>query len=182
MINFSPEVAHNYAVRMFPLGLVGERGLKKQLNDLTVCSPRGTSELSSSVPAPPADSTMKVQTLPFTTTAVLSQSDYSSSAFSEDNQKSESLEKGRMLYVNAGLGGVVPLRIGCPSEITVLTLRSALFLDHLPVEDSDRMRFERNQPPFPDREPSLSGNDMVLGTDLVVVVGPVAVQNRGFER
>ena len=32
---------------------------------------------------------------------------------------------GRMLYVNAGLGGVVPLRIGCPSEITVITLRSA---------------------------------------------------------
>ena len=33
--------------------------------------------------------------------------------------------KGRMLYVNAGLGGVVPLRIGCPSEITVISLRSA---------------------------------------------------------
>ena len=32
---------------------------------------------------------------------------------------------GRMLYVNSGLGGVVPLRIGCPSEITVITLRSA---------------------------------------------------------
>ena len=32
---------------------------------------------------------------------------------------------GRMLYVNAGLGGVVPLRIGCPSEITVITLRRA---------------------------------------------------------
>ena len=31
--------------------------------------------------------------------------------------------KGRMLYVNAGLGGVVPFRIGCPSEITVITLR-----------------------------------------------------------
>lgn len=30
---------------------------------------------------------------------------------------------GRMLYVNAGLGGVVPFRIGCPSEITVITLR-----------------------------------------------------------
>lgn len=34
--------------------------------------------------------------------------------------------EGRMLYVNAGLGGVVPLRIGCPSEITVITLRSPL--------------------------------------------------------
>lgn len=34
--------------------------------------------------------------------------------------------EGRMLYVNAGLGGVVPFRIGCPSEITVITLRRAL--------------------------------------------------------
>lgn len=33
--------------------------------------------------------------------------------------------EGRMLYVNAGLGGVVPLRIGCPSEITVITLHKA---------------------------------------------------------
>lgn len=33
--------------------------------------------------------------------------------------------EGRMLYVNAGLGGVVPFRIGCPSEITVITLRAA---------------------------------------------------------
>lgn len=30
---------------------------------------------------------------------------------------------GRMLYVNAGLGGVVPFRIGCPSEISIITLR-----------------------------------------------------------
>ena len=32
-------------------------------------------------------------------------------------------ENGRMLYVNAGLGCTAPFRIGCPSEITVITLR-----------------------------------------------------------
>ena len=30
---------------------------------------------------------------------------------------------GRMLYVNAGIGCTTPFRIGCPSEITVITLR-----------------------------------------------------------
>ena len=30
---------------------------------------------------------------------------------------------GRMLYVNAGSGGVVPFRFNCPSEVTVITLR-----------------------------------------------------------
>ena len=30
---------------------------------------------------------------------------------------------GRMLYVNAGIGCTAPFRIGCPSEITVITLR-----------------------------------------------------------
>lgn len=30
----------------------------------------------------------------------------------------------RMLYVNAGIGCTAPFRIGCPSEITVITLRS----------------------------------------------------------
>lgn len=31
-------------------------------------------------------------------------------------------QQGRCLYVNAGLGGVVPFRFGMPSEITVITL------------------------------------------------------------
>lgn len=31
---------------------------------------------------------------------------------------------GRMLYVNAGIGCTAPFRIGCPSEITVITLKS----------------------------------------------------------
>lgn len=31
--------------------------------------------------------------------------------------------EGRMLYVNAGIGCTAPFRIGCPSEITVITLR-----------------------------------------------------------
>lgn len=31
---------------------------------------------------------------------------------------------GRILYVNAGIGCTAPFRIGCPSEITVITLRS----------------------------------------------------------
>jgi len=31
-------------------------------------------------------------------------------------------QSGRYLYVNAGLGGVVPFRFGMPSEITVITL------------------------------------------------------------
>lgn len=30
---------------------------------------------------------------------------------------------GRMLYVNAGIGCTAPFRIGCPSEITVITLK-----------------------------------------------------------
>lgn len=30
---------------------------------------------------------------------------------------------GRMLYVNAGLGCTAPFRIGCPSELTVITLK-----------------------------------------------------------
>lgn len=30
---------------------------------------------------------------------------------------------GRMLYVNAGIGCTAPFRIGCPAEITVITLR-----------------------------------------------------------
>lgn len=33
---------------------------------------------------------------------------------------------GRMLYVNAGIGCTAPFRIGCPAEVTVITLR------HLP--------------------------------------------------
>lgn len=32
--------------------------------------------------------------------------------------------EGRMLYVNAGIGCTAPFRIGCPSEITVITLKS----------------------------------------------------------
>ena len=32
-------------------------------------------------------------------------------------------EDGRMLYVNAGIGCTAPFRIGCPSEITVITLK-----------------------------------------------------------
>ena len=32
-------------------------------------------------------------------------------------------EDGRMLYVNAGTGCTAPVRIGCPSEVTVITLR-----------------------------------------------------------
>lgn len=32
-------------------------------------------------------------------------------------------QNGRMLYVNAGIGCTAPFRIGCPSEITVITLR-----------------------------------------------------------
>lgn len=31
---------------------------------------------------------------------------------------------GRMLYVNAGIGCTAPFRIGCPSEITVITLKA----------------------------------------------------------
>lgn len=31
--------------------------------------------------------------------------------------------QGRMLYVNAGIGCTAPFRIGCPSEITVITLK-----------------------------------------------------------
>lgn len=37
--------------------------------------------------------------------------------------------KGRMLYVNAGLGCTAPFRIGCPSEITVITLRHSIAKD-----------------------------------------------------
>lgn len=33
---------------------------------------------------------------------------------------------GRMLYVNAGLGCTAPFRIGCPSELTLITLRCAV--------------------------------------------------------
>lgn len=33
-------------------------------------------------------------------------------------------QDGRMLYVNAGTGCTAPFRIGCPSEITVITLRN----------------------------------------------------------
>lgn len=33
-------------------------------------------------------------------------------------------EDGRMLYVNAGTGCTAPFRIGCPSEITVITIKS----------------------------------------------------------
>lgn len=33
-------------------------------------------------------------------------------------------EADRMLYVNAGIGSTAPFRIGCPSEITIITLRS----------------------------------------------------------
>lgn len=32
-------------------------------------------------------------------------------------------QDGRMLYVNAGIGCTAPFRIGCPSEITAITLR-----------------------------------------------------------
>lgn len=32
-------------------------------------------------------------------------------------------QDGRMLYVNAGTGCTAPFRVGCPSEITVITLR-----------------------------------------------------------
>lgn len=32
-------------------------------------------------------------------------------------------QDGRMLYVNAGIGCTAPFRIGCPSEITVITLK-----------------------------------------------------------
>lgn len=32
-------------------------------------------------------------------------------------------DHGRMLYVNAGIGSTIPMRFGCPSEITVLTLK-----------------------------------------------------------
>lgn len=35
-----------------------------------------------------------------------------------------STDSPRMLYVNAGIGCTAPFRIGCPSEITVITLRS----------------------------------------------------------
>lgn len=37
---------------------------------------------------------------------------------------SASKDSPRMLYVNAGIGCTAPFRIGCPSEITVITLRS----------------------------------------------------------
>ena len=33
-------------------------------------------------------------------------------------------QDGRMLYVNAGIGCTAPFRIGCPSEITVITLKN----------------------------------------------------------
>ncbi len=33
-------------------------------------------------------------------------------------------QEGRYLYVTAGLGGVVPMRINMPSEITVITLHT----------------------------------------------------------
>ena len=33
-------------------------------------------------------------------------------------------QDGRMLYVNAGTGCTAPFRIGCPSEITVITLKN----------------------------------------------------------
>lgn len=33
-------------------------------------------------------------------------------------------QDGRMLYVNAGIGCTAPFRIGCPSEITVMTLKN----------------------------------------------------------
>ena len=33
-------------------------------------------------------------------------------------------QDGRMLYVNAGIGCTAPFRIGCPSEITVITLKT----------------------------------------------------------
>ena len=33
-------------------------------------------------------------------------------------------QRGRFLYVNAGLGGLVPFRLNMPAEITVITLKS----------------------------------------------------------
>ncbi len=33
-------------------------------------------------------------------------------------------QQGRYLYVNAGLGGLVPFRLNMPNEITVITLRT----------------------------------------------------------
>ena len=33
-------------------------------------------------------------------------------------------QQGRYLYVNAGLGGLVPIRLNMPNEITVITLRT----------------------------------------------------------
>lgn len=35
-------------------------------------------------------------------------------------------EQGRMLYVNAGIGCTAPVRIGCPSEITVIRLSNSI--------------------------------------------------------
>lgn len=33
---------------------------------------------------------------------------------------------GRFLYVNAGLGGLVPFRLNMPNEITVITLHKTI--------------------------------------------------------
>ena len=41
-------------------------------------------------------------------------------AFDECDGRYE--EDGRMLYVNAGIGCTAPFRIGCPAEITTITL------------------------------------------------------------
>lgn len=45
-------------------------------------------------------------------------------------------QDGRMLYVNAGIGCTAPFRIGCPSEITVITLRKQKPLTIPPIERS----------------------------------------------